>query len=49
MSEKDLNKAPEKKTEKKKLPQSPGDFFKGKGNKNTIFIFIAIAIGFFIL
>ncbi len=49
MSEKDINKAPEKNTDKKKLQQSPGDFFKGKGNKNTLYIFIAIAIGFFIL
>ncbi len=48
MPEKDNNnrkKIPEKKPEKGNFP----DNFKNNGNKNTIFIFIAVIIGFFIL
>ncbi|MCF6364627.1 MAG: ATP-dependent zinc metalloprotease FtsH [Bacteroidales bacterium] len=44
-----INKPQQRKPEKGKLPENNGNFFKGKGNKNTVFIFIAIAIGFFIL
>lgn len=51
MSEKNKDirkKIPERRPEKGG-PQDNNNMFKGKGNKNTIYIFIAVAVGFFVL
>ena len=49
MSEKDINKKIEKKSIKNKPLDEKGNMFKGKGNKNSLYIFIGIAVLFFIL
>lgn len=41
-------KIPERRPEKGS-PQDNNNMFKGNGNKNTIYIFIAVAVGFFVL
>ena len=48
MSEKDINKKVEKKPIKKKVIDEKGNLFKGKNN-NSLYIFIGIAVLFFIL
>lgn len=52
MSEKNKDirkKIPERRPEKGSPQDNNNNMFKGKGNKNTIYILIAVAVGFFVL